>query len=128
MAASSTFEINDTLQITKDQWFPLELDIDQHLINSYSLDTVDGKIYQFKNKPGLRNFSVPPVRCFLVENRDSKRIYRWQCHILSVTVDYITRETSGIYKIIKLFTPEQMKQAFFIADRFEEMNYFTTTN
>lgn len=126
MAASSTFELNDTLQITKDQWFPIELYIDQHLVNSYTLDTVDGKIYQFKNKPGLRNFAVPPVRCFLVENIDGKRIYWGQCHILSITIDYIQRETSGTYKIIKLFTPEEMKQAFNIVDRFEDMNYFNS--
>lgn len=125
MASSSTFELNDTLQITKDQWFPQALDITTHLKNPYHFADIEWKIYSFQDKSGLRNFVVPPVRCFLVENIDGKRIYRGQCHILSTTVDYIKRETSWLYTIIKLFTPEEMKNAFTIVDRFEENNYFS---
>ncbi len=124
MASSSTFELNDTLQITKDQWFPDVLNINVHIETPYKLGDVEGKIYTFTWKSWLRNFVAPPVRCFLVENVDGKRIYRGQCHILSTTVDYIKRETSGTYQIIKLFNFEEMKQAFNIVDRFEDMNYF----
>ena len=124
MAASSTFEINDTLQITKGQWFPTDLDIDRHFQHPYSIDDVVDKVYEFRDKPWMRNFTVPPARCFLVENRDGKWIYRWHCHILEVTIDYIARTTSGKFTIIKIFSPDEMKSAFYIADRFEENNYF----
>lgn len=124
MAASSTFELNDTLQITKDQWFPVALDIRIHQKTPYKLSDLEGKIYTFTWKSWLRNFVAPPVRCFLVENIDGKRIYRGQCHILSTTIDYIKRKTSGTYTIIKIFSPEEMKYAFTIVDRFEDMNYF----
>jgi hypothetical protein len=76
MAISASFEFNETLQITKEQGFPMALDLDQHLRHPYTIDDVIGKIYEFHDKPRLRNFAVPPIRCFFVENRDGKWIYR----------------------------------------------------
>ncbi len=125
MASSSTFELNDTLQITKQQWFPLELDINKHLKSPYNINDFEWKIFDFKNKNWLRNFVVPPVRCFLVENIDGKRIYRWLCHILEIKLDYINKITSGKYKIIKIFEPKDIKKAFEIVDWNKDTNYFS---
>ena len=53
----SYIEMNDTLQITKEQGFPKELTLEQHL-------KVPFKAEQFKNKPNIRNYHMPPVRNF----------------------------------------------------------------
>ncbi len=41
MAKASTFELNDTLQITKAQGFPEFLDIKNHLQNPYSINKLE---------------------------------------------------------------------------------------
>ena len=80
----SFIEINDTLQITKEQGFPAELDIETHLKNPYSLENFEGKIYSFKDKNDIRIYKVPPVRNFLVENVDGKWVYWGLVHILKI--------------------------------------------
>jgi hypothetical protein len=124
MASSSTFELNDTLQITKSQGFPTVLDIERHLVNPIQTDTLEGLDFSFTDKPGLRNFVVPPVRCFLVENIDGKWLYWGHCHILETRTDYINRTTSGRYRIILLFSPAEIKVAHNIVDRNPSTNYF----
>lgn len=47
-------------------------------------------------------------------------------HILSLEFDYVNKTTSGTYKIIKINTPEEMKQAFLLMDRRPELNYFSS--
>lgn len=46
-------------------------------------------------------------------------------HILSLEFDYVNKTTSGTYKIIKINTPGEMKEAFNIMDMRPEMNYFS---
>lgn len=75
MASVSTFEINDTLQISREQGFPETLDIMKHLQNPFPLESVVNIPYDFHGKPGLRNFPAYPVRVFLVENKNGKWIY-----------------------------------------------------
>lgn len=75
MASSSTFELNDTLQLTKAQGFPEVLSLEEHLAKPYITQDVENIIFSFSGKPGLRNFVAYPVRVFLVENRDGKWIY-----------------------------------------------------
>jgi hypothetical protein len=121
----SFIEINDTLRITKEQGFPAELDITKHLQTPYDFNDFDGKVFEFKAKPSIRIYKQPPVRNFLVEDLDGKWLYWGLCYILEITHDYVKGETSGKYKIIQLNTPEQMKQAFKIADYGRpELNYF----
>jgi hypothetical protein len=121
----SFIEINDTLQITQEQWFPEELNLEQHLKDPYTLEQFEGKIFSFQNKPSIRIYQQPPVRNFLAENRNEKWIYWWMIHILSLEFDYVNKTTSGTYKIIKINTPEEMRQAFNIMDMRPEMNYFS---
>ena len=125
MASSSTFELNDTLQITREQWFPEVLDIEVHEKNPIPLSYIEDKVFSFSGKAWLRNFVAYPVRVFLVENRGWKWIYWWLCQILETTVDYVRRETSGKYRIIKIFSPEEMKSMFHLTHtQNPEQNYF----
>ena len=121
----SFIEINDTLRITKDQGFPAELDLETHLQNPYALDSVEGKVFSFTSKPKLRVYKAPPVRNFLVEDVDGKWVYWGLCYILEVRHDYEKEETSGTYKIMRINTPEEMKEAFKLIHLTNpEQNYF----
>ena len=71
----SYVELNDTLQITKEQGFPEELDWKQHLKNPYTAEQFKDRVFEFHNKPNVRNYHMPPVRNFLVENTNGKWLY-----------------------------------------------------
>jgi len=120
----SIIEINDTLQITKEQGFPIELNLEQHLQTPYTLVDFHGKVFSFTNKPQIRIYKVPPVRNFLVENRNGKWIYWGRIHIIEITHDYVNRLTSGKFKITYINSPEEMKQAHKLIDQYPETNYF----
>lgn len=120
----SFIEINDTLQISKEQGFPTELEISQHLESPYTLGGVKDKIFKFSNKSGIRFYHQPPVRVFLVENIDGKWLYWGLAHIVSITHDYLAKTTSGEYKIIYLNTPEEMKKAHDLIDQNPDTKYF----
>lgn len=108
----SFIEINDTLRITKEQGFPEDLDIAQHLKDPYSLSQLEGKVFHFAAKPNIRLYKVPPVRNFLVEDRGGKWIYWGLCYVLSITHDYEKEETSGTFKIVRLNNPDEMREMF----------------
>lgn len=120
----SMVEINDTLQLTREQGFPQELDLEQYVKNPTELMGVVGRTFEFADKPDVRVFQQVPVRVFLVENRGGKWIYWGLAHILKVTQDYERQVTSGQFRVVKLFTPEQMRQAHDLIDGRDEMNYF----
>lgn len=121
---ASFIELNDTLQITKEQGFPDELDLKLHLADPLKTEDFAGKIFEFHDKPEIRVYAVPPVRNFLVENRDGKWIYWGQCHILETTCDYVRKTTSGKFRIIYVNTPEEMKKAHELIDRNPKTDYF----
>lgn len=60
----SYVEINDTLQITKEQGFPKELDYKQHLKIPYTAEQFENRLFEFNDKPSIRNYQIPPVRNF----------------------------------------------------------------
>ena len=113
----SYVEINDTLQITKEQGFPEELSLENHLKLLYKAEDFQDKIFEFQNKPGIRNYQMPPIRNFLVENIDGKWLYWGQIHMVEVTHDYINKTTSGKFKIIYINKPEEMEMAHNLIDR-----------
>ena len=117
-------EQNDTLQITKDQGFPAELDLETHLRTPYKSEDFLGKVFQFKDKPAIRNYQVPPVRNFFVENRLGKWIYWGLIQITEVHHDYGAKTTSGSFTISYIYTPEEMKKAYKLIDRRKEMDFF----
>jgi len=120
----SFIEINDTLRITSEQGFPKELNLEKHLINPYEVEDFPDKIFEFRDKPEIRFYKIPPVRNFLVESRDDKWIYWGLCHIVEVKFDYLKRTTSGKFKIIYINTPDEMKKAHELIDRNTDTNYF----
>ena len=120
----SFIEINDTLQLTKAQGFPSELNLEIHLDKPYSLDEFKDKVFEFHGKPDIRIYKIPPVRNFLVENRDGKWIYWGLVHIFEITHDYINKTTSGKFKITRINNPEEMKEAYQLVDMRPGMSYF----
>lgn len=122
----SFIEINDTLRITKEQGFPSELDLGTHLQNPYAIENIKDKVFHFRSKPKIRVYKVPPVRNILVEDVNGKWVYWGLCYILEVNHDYEKEETSGKFKIIRLNTPEEMKEMFKLTHFTNpEQNYFT---
>lgn len=120
----SYFEINDTLQLTKEQGFPSQLQLELHLIHPFRADQFKDVIFEFKAKPSIRLYHTPPVRNFLVENKDGKWIYWGLVHVVEVTHDLISKTTYGKYKIIYINTPEEMKKAHELIDRNPGTDYF----
>jgi len=116
-------ELNDTLQITKEQGFPEELDYERHKKKPLKAEDFKDKVFEFRNKPKIRNYQLPPVRNFLVENIDGKWLYWGLVHVLEVTHDTMKNTTSGKYKIIYIYTPEEMKYAHRLIDRNKETDF-----
>lgn len=120
----SIIELNDTLQITTEQGFPKELNLEAHLKNPYTAEQFSNMVFTFTNKSEIRVYKAPPVRNFFVENKNGKWIYWGLVHILEITHDYVKRTTSGKYKIIYINTPEEMKKAHELIDRNPKTSYF----
>jgi len=120
----SAFELNDTLQLTSAQGFPKELDLEKHFQTPFSEKDFSDRVFEFRDKPGVRNFQQFPVRVFLVENRGGKWVYWGLAHVIEVTQDYVKKTTSGKYKIIRVYSPEEMKTAFALIDGENEKDYF----
>ncbi len=119
----SFIQINDTLQISKEQGFPKELDYEQHKIKPFTADDFKDKIFEFKDKPKIRIYKLPPVRNFLVQNINGKWLYWGLVHILKVHHDNVKQTTSGKFKIIYIYTPEEMKHAHKLIDRRKETDF-----
>lgn len=113
----SLVELNDTLQITKEQGFPRDLDLNTHLKNPYKIKDFKNKIFKFQKKSKIRNYQQPPVRNFLVENKNGKWIYWGLIQITEITHDYLKQTTSGKFKIIYIYTPEEMEKAYQLIDQ-----------
>ena len=120
----SVIEINDTLQINKEQGFPRELSLEIHLKKPLNAEDFKDRIFEFKNKLGIKLYKIPPVRNFLVENRNKKWIYWGLIHILEIHHDYGANTTSGKFKLIYIYTPEEMKKAHELVDRNKETQFF----
>jgi len=119
----SFIEINDTLQITVEQGFPKELDYEKHKNNPFTVDDFKDKIFEFKDKPKVRVYKLPPVRNFLVQNIDGKWLYWGLVHIVEITHDCINQTTSGKFKIIHIYSPDEMLYAHQLIDRVKETDF-----
>ena len=121
----SFIEANDTLQITREQGFPAELYVKVHLKTPYKAEDFKDKVFEFYDKPSIRIYHAPPVRNFFVENKDGKWIYWGLVHILEAVHNYETKTTSGKFKIIYIYTPEEMLKAHDLIDRNDLTRFFT---
>lgn len=115
---------NDTLQLTRVQGFPTTLDLERHLKAPYKVESFGEKVFNFHGKPGIRVYQAPPVRNFLVENKDGKWVYWGIVHILEITHDYLNKTTAGKFKIIYIYSPEEMRRAHELIDRNKETWFF----
>jgi len=116
-------KINDTLQITREQGFPKELNYEQHKVKPFLVADFKDRVFEFKDKPGIRIYQFPPVRNFLVENIDGKWLYWGLVNILEVVYDNVGQTTSGKYKIIYIYTPEEMNYAHRLIDRVKATDF-----
>ena len=119
----SFIEINDTLQISIEQGFPKELDYEQHKIKPFTADDFKEKIFEFKDKPKIRIYKLPPVRNFLVQNINGKWLYWGLIQVIEVVHDNVKQTTSGKFKIIYIYTPEEMKHAHKLLDRNKDTDF-----
>ena len=130
----SFIEINDTLQLTKEQGFPIEIfNLERHRKNPITLQEVSGKIFKFKNKPSARVFQIDPTRVFLAHNIDGKWLFWGHVLIQSQTIekkltnkgtwDGTSWKTSGTYKIIDVYSPDY-QYTFTLNEAPENQNYF----
>jgi hypothetical protein len=108
----SSFEINDTLQITSEQGFPAELDLARHLQKPLALSQFRGRIFAFHSKSGARLFHTPPTRVFLVHNIGGKWLYWGHCQVVEQTISTHDGKstTSGKFMVTKIYAPEDMKK------------------
>lgn len=119
----SFIEINDTLQITAEQGFPEELDYSKHKAKPLKAENFSDRIFEFRNKSKVRLYKMPPVRNFLVQNIDGKWLYWGLVHITEIVHDNINQTTSGKFKIVYIYTPEEMEKAHEMIDRNKETDY-----
>jgi len=120
----SFIEINDTLQLSQEQWFPVELDYEKHQVLPFTAKDFQGKIFKFHDKPKIRLYQMPPVRNFLVQNIEGKWLYWWLVHIIEVTHDMVQQMTSWKFEIIHIYSPEEMESAHHFIDRNPETSFF----
>lgn len=72
----SIVELNDTLQISEEQGFPVDiLNINEYLKNPFGFEKLKDKVFTFKEKPAIRMYKSPPVRNFFVQQINNKWIY-----------------------------------------------------
>lgn len=116
-------KLNDTLRITKDQWFPDMLNLEKHLKNPYKLNDINNKEFSF-DKPLPRIFCLTPTRVFLVQEINWKRIKRGHCLITEQTIYDSWNKTKWKFKISQIYEPEYMKLATKY-DTPDGLNYFS---
>lgn len=102
----SFIELNDTLQITTEQGFPKELNLQEHKKKPFTPNDFKGKTFKFYNKPGHRIYQMPPSRCFLVHNINGKWLFWGEIEVIKQTIDAKTNTTLGEYKITKIYDPD----------------------
>ena len=105
----SFIEFNDTLQITTEQGFPKELNLKEHQKKPFRVEDFKNRIFDFKNKEGIRLYHPAPIRVFLVHNINGKWLYWGHVHIIEQTIHADTKTTSGKFKIVKIYNPQYQK-------------------
>lgn len=130
----SYIEINDTLQLTEEQGFPVDtFSLEAHRKNPVTLKDVEGKIFHFKNKPSARIFQLDPVRVFYVHNIEGKWLFWGHVFMQSQTIEKKFNPdgtwtdgqwvTSGTYIIEKVYDPK-FQEVFTRQEAPHDRNFF----
>ena len=113
----SFVELNDTLQITAEQGFPVaELDLQKHRKKPYKAGDFKDRIFEFHGKQGARIYHPAPNRCFLVHNIGGKWLYWGKIEMLEQTIQsevksgMLQQTTSGKYRIIEIYPPKYQEE------------------
>lgn len=110
----SFIELNDTLQITTKQGFPVNvLNLEKHRNNPIKVENLTDDIFEFHDKYGARIYHPAPCRCFLVHNLDGKWLYWGKIIMFEQTIkgdSKDTQVTSGKYKIIQIYDSKYQEQ------------------
>lgn len=102
-------EFNDTLELTTEQGFPQELDLNVHLRKPFMVKDFEERVFHFYSKPNFRLYHLAPVRVFLVHNIDGQWLHWGKVHIIEQTIHAETKTTSGKFKIIQIYEPNFMR-------------------
>ena len=104
----SAIEINDTLKISKERGFPIDLVLEDYVNNPKSSEICMGVIFSFWNNDE-RLYHRPPIRVFLVEEMpDGKWLYWGNAVMLEQTLR--SGKTEGLYRITKIYQPDFQRQ------------------
>ncbi|MFH0961711.1 MAG: hypothetical protein V1820_03445 [archaeon] len=108
----SLIEINDTLQLTKEQGFPPELSLETHLKSPLAAEEFRGRVFDFRDKPLARVYKVPPLWVFLVENIGGKWLYWGHARVLEQTIYQKdgTPHTRGKFEIVEIYPPDYQRE------------------
>ena len=130
----SLVEINDTLQLTTEQGFPVHIfDLEKHQKTPITLKDVEGMVFEFKDKPSARIFQLDPVRVYYVHNVNGKwlfwgRVLIQSQHIQKLlsadgTWDGESWKTSGTYTLFNVYAPEY-QHTFTLNEAPDDRNYY----
>ena len=130
----SYVEINDTLQLTEAQGFPVDIfDYESHQKNPVRLEDVEGMVFSFHDKPSARLFQLDPVRVYFVHNIDGKWLFWGRVLIQSQHIEKVLDDdgawdgeswkTSGTYTILNVYDPEY-QHTFTLNEAPDDRNYF----
>lgn len=130
----SYVEINDTLQLTTDQGFPIHIfDLEKHKKIPVTLKDVEGMVFEFKDKPSARIFQIDPVRVYFVHNIKGKWLFWGRVLIQSQKIEkQLNRDgswtegswkTSGTYTVLNVYDPEY-QHTFTYNEAPDDRNYF----
>ena len=135
-----SYELNDTLLLTSKQGFPADVfDYEKHIKKPITTKDVEGKIFEFKNKPAARAFQLDPVRVFFFQNTPEGKWLAWgKVLIQSLHIEHVGHTvdpdnaikfqpgdwmTSGTYTVLEVYEPEYQK-AFTLHEAPEQWNFF----
>ncbi len=130
----SFVEINDTLQLTTEQGFPVHIfDLEKHQKTPVTLKDVEGMVFEFKDKPSARLFQIDPVRVYFVHNVNGKWLFWGRVLIQSQKIekqlnvdgswDEGSWKTSGTYTILNVYDPEY-QHTFTLNEAPDDRNYY----
>lgn len=126
----SILDINDTLEITTEQGFPVDIfNLERHQRDPITLEEVEDQVFSFTGKVNPRIFQLDPVRVFFYHNiPNSQGETKWlawgEVLIQSLKIEKNPEAqhkskinesdpsqwvTSGTYKVLKVYDPEYQR-------------------
>jgi hypothetical protein len=121
-----SYELNDTLLLSESQGFPSDIfNYERHVRDPITLKDVEGKIFNFYDKPAARAFQLDPVRVFFFQNTPEGKWLAWgKVLIQSLHIEHRgnTKDpdnaikfepgdwmTAGTFKILEVYDPDYQR-------------------